>query len=74
MIILWTLIGIISLGLLMKYLSRKRPNLPPGPKGIPFFGNVFQMDKSFPHFTLTEWSHQYGDVFLIKVGININKM
>lgn len=36
---------------------------PPGPKGYPFFGVIFEVDISKLHEKLYEWTQQYGDVF-----------
>ena len=62
-ILVWLLFGF----LLLRYLTSKRYKLPPGPRGLPFFGNAFQLDKNAPHETATGWSDKYGDVFRIKV-------
>lgn len=39
--------------------------LPPGPKPIPIFGNMFQLDMSQPHRSYGELSKTYGSVFTI---------
>ncbi|KAH9478540.1 Cytochrome P450 monooxygenase [Psilocybe cubensis] len=36
---------------------------PPGPMGIPFFGNLFQLSKQ----GLNQWGHIYGDMAYLKV-------
>ena len=52
-------------------LTRRRPQLP-GPRGLPFFGNIFQLDSKFPHIQLTEWGNQYGDLYLLRLlGNNV---
>ncbi|KAI6006590.1 cytochrome P450 [Pisolithus orientalis] len=33
---------------------------PPGPKGLPFIGNVLEVDLKEPHITYTRWAAQYG--------------
>lgn len=38
-------------------------NGPPGPKGYPFFGVIFEVDVLRLHEKLYEWTQQYGDVF-----------
>ena len=65
------LVAVVAGVLVVKYLTRKKYNLPPGPKGLPFIGNVFQLDKTATHNTMTEWSEEYGDVFKIKVSLQI---
>ena len=35
---------------------------PPGPKGIPVFGNLFQIPPRYPGAKLVEWGKQYGDL------------
>ncbi|TFK21913.1 O-methylsterigmatocystin oxidoreductase [Coprinopsis marcescibilis] len=46
--------------------SRKRARqglpLPPGPKGVPIFGNLFQIPKIEPWLTYKDWSKEYGEV------------
>jgi len=38
---------------------------PPGPKGIPIFGNLFQLPPRYPGEKLLEWGKQYGDMSVI---------
>ncbi|KAG9231630.1 cytochrome P450 [Amylocarpus encephaloides] len=49
--------------------DRRRWHLPPGPRGLPFFGNFF--DLAYPE-TIREkclhWQKKYGDVFYTKIG------
>ena len=42
---------------------RLRSKLPPGPSGWPLIGSALDIDQKHPHLTITEWSHQYGDVY-----------
>ncbi|KAF9445128.1 cytochrome P450 [Macrolepiota fuliginosa MF-IS2] len=42
--------------------------LPPGPKGIPFFGNLFQIDALRPYPKFREWALQYGPIYRLKLG------
>ena len=37
-------------------------DMPPGPTGVPIFGNALQMDKFQPQLTLTDWGKEFGDV------------
>ncbi|KZT69390.1 cytochrome P450 [Daedalea quercina L-15889] len=40
----------------------KRNGLPPGPKGVPFLGNIHQLPQIDQHITFTDWARQYGDI------------
>lgn len=43
-----------------------------GPKGLPFLGNVFQVDVPRLHLQIEEWEKEYGGVFRLKlVGIKL---
>ncbi|OWA51966.1 Cytochrome P450 2B19 [Hypsibius exemplaris] len=42
-------------------------NIPPGPQGLPFFGNIFSLGQ-YPHKVLAEWKDKYGDVMSFKNG------
>ena len=67
MLVLSTLFGIVLIAFVIRFLCQKKLKHPPGPSGLPFFGNIFQLDRKYPHFTLTKWSDYFGDVFKIKV-------
>lgn len=51
---------------------------PPGPKGYPFLGVVFEVDPPTLYKKLYEWTKQYGDVFqfqmLGKTFVSINSV
>ncbi|KAG2007203.1 cytochrome P450 [Coprinopsis cinerea AmutBmut pab1-1] len=36
--------------------------LPPGPKGIPFFGNLFQIPQEYAWIVYNDWARKYGDI------------
>ncbi|KAJ3550195.1 hypothetical protein NM688_g5103 [Phlebia brevispora] len=56
-----TLLILVSIVALVGLVSRSRRNrLPPGPKGIPLFGNIFDVPKSHEWLTYAKWSRQYG--------------
>lgn len=40
----------------------------PGPKGIPLFGNIFQIESDRFHQSLEKWAHQYGPLYKIQIG------
>uniref|UniRef100_T1JBP6 Cytochrome P450 n=1 Tax=Strigamia maritima TaxID=126957 RepID=T1JBP6_STRMM len=57
------LIFFITVVLLLIYTSSKCPkNLPPGPKGLPYFGYLPFLG-SKPHITLIKLRKKYGDIF-----------
>jgi cytochrome P450 len=47
----------------------RRRKLPPGPKGLPFVGNMFDLaDTEAVRDKVIEWHRQYGDLFYTKIG------
>lgn len=48
--------------------SKKKPNLPPGPRGLPFIGNLHQLNSSSLHLNLYELSKKHGSLFSLKLG------
>ncbi|RVX15072.1 Cytochrome P450 71B20 [Vitis vinifera] len=65
---------ILAFPLLLLFLHRKhRKNggllhLPPGPPGLPFIGNLHQMDNSARHRYLWQLSKQYGSLMSLRLG------
>ncbi|XP_072165163.1 cytochrome P450 2J4-like [Diadema setosum] len=49
--------------------SKVKPIRPPGPKGLPLFGNLFTvaLSKMPQHMLVDKWSKQYGPVFWFKI-------
>ena len=39
----------------------------PGPKGIPFFGNAFQLEASRSHQQFEQWSREHGSIYKLKL-------
>ncbi|KAF8971478.1 cytochrome P450 [Flammula alnicola] len=50
---------------LLRLLLRRRKDLPlpPGPKGYPVIGNVYDVPHHYPWLTYADWAKKYGDVF-----------
>ena len=46
----------------LKYLifQSKSPSLPPGPKGLPLVGNIFDMPSEKEWLTFAKWGETYG--------------
>jgi len=40
----------------------------PGPKGLPVFGNIFQLDLQKLHSILESWSDNYGKMYKFKIA------
>ncbi len=48
-------------------ISRHRLGFLPGPKGIPVFGNTFQVDGIKSRLSFHQWAKQYGGVYRLRV-------
>ncbi|XP_076819652.1 vitamin D 25-hydroxylase-like [Clavelina lepadiformis] len=48
---------------------RRPPNSPPGPRGVPIFGNAFFLGKE-PQKTFRDWGKKYGKVLSVRLGSN----
>lgn len=42
------------------HTSKRRVSLPPGPKGYPIVGNIFQMPKDHEWLQFNEWAKEHG--------------
>ncbi len=40
----------------------------PGPRGVPFFGNLLQIDATRMHLQLEQWCETFGPVFRLRLG------
>lgn len=71
-VILVILILLLLLGYKVWTNHNNRATLPPGPKGWPIVGNVFEIDFQRLQKTLLEWKHVYGHlVYFPLLGNNI---
>ncbi|XP_043924129.1 cytochrome P450 2D15-like [Protopterus annectens] len=52
------------------FMKRKKTwtRYPTGPSGVPFFGNLLQVDMSKPHRSFTKLSKQYGGIYSLQFG------
>ncbi|KIX99130.1 uncharacterized protein Z520_04706 [Fonsecaea multimorphosa CBS 102226] len=47
----------------------RRKHLPPGPRGLPFLGNFFEMSRAETfRFQAQKWAKEYGEIFYTKMG------
>lgn len=52
----------LALGLLLitaRVISKSKGTMPPGPRGLPLLGNIFQLPK-LPWYRFTEWKEEFG--------------
>ncbi|XP_035712950.1 cytochrome P450 2F3-like [Folsomia candida] len=41
---------------------------PPGPRGLPFLGNILQLSRTNPFLFPPKWAEQYGDIYSISMA------
>ncbi|KAI0655729.1 cytochrome P450 [Cubamyces menziesii] len=66
----WEMIGTALLVVVVVSVwraSRERRKLPPGPKGLPFVGNLWDMPNKLLERTLYEWGKIHGDVMYLRL-------
>ncbi|OAY50485.1 cytochrome P450 83B1-like [Manihot esculenta] len=54
--------------LLRKLKTKRNLHLPPGPKGLPFIGNLHQFDSLNPHSYLWQLSQKHGPLMSLRLG------
>ncbi|XP_049370052.1 6,7,8-trihydroxycoumarin synthase-like [Solanum verrucosum] len=66
--LLFVAFPILPIFLLPKAKKSSKNNLPPGPIGLPFIGNLHQFDSLAPHIYFWKLSKKYGKIFSLKFG------
>ena len=59
---------ILLLFFFRKHKTSKKQCLPPGPRGLPFIGNLYQFDSSTLCLKLYDLSKTYGPIFSLQLG------
>ncbi|KAI3609029.1 cytochrome p450 [Moniliophthora roreri] len=49
-------------------IGRRERFLPPGPPTVPILGNMHVFPTESPHLKFTEWAHEYGEIYSLKIG------
>lgn len=64
------LVSFVGLAVLVVFLQKRRnPSglpYPPGPKGLPLLGNIFDIPKQSPWKVYAQWAKQYGDIISVQ--------
>ncbi|KAK0500354.1 cytochrome P450 [Armillaria luteobubalina] len=55
---------------LLSPIRRRRLPFPPGPKGLPLIGNLWDVPAEHPWLTYAQWAATYGDVFYLDTSGN----
>ncbi|KAH0518989.1 Cytochrome P450 2J3 [Microtus ochrogaster] len=64
------LLAVVTFLFLADYFKSRRPkNYPPGPRRLPFIGNLLQLDTEKPHLGIQQLVKKYGDVMSLDFGI-----
>nr|WMZ41219.1 cytochrome P450 family 76 subfamily G polypeptide 4 [Ipomoea batatas] len=69
--LLWfTLLSLTTALIFFFFFPRKSKSykLPPGPPGLPFFGNLFDLVGAEPHKKIAGMKHKYGPIVWLRMG------
>ncbi|KAK0223342.1 cytochrome P450 [Armillaria fumosa] len=58
-------LGVSIFFCLLRPIRRRRLPFPPGPKGLPLIGNLWDVPAEHPWLTYAQWAATYGDVFYL---------
>uniref|UniRef100_A0A3B3TKQ5 Cytochrome P450, family 2, subfamily N, polypeptide 13 n=1 Tax=Poecilia latipinna TaxID=48699 RepID=A0A3B3TKQ5_9TELE len=62
------LLFMFSFLLIADFIRNRTPaNFPPGPKALPFVGNILSLDTKHPHVCFTKLADVYGNVFSFRL-------
>ncbi|XP_067686406.1 steroid 17-alpha-hydroxylase/17,20 lyase-like isoform X2 [Haliotis asinina] len=61
------LVGTIA-GVTVYLITKKRYNLPPGPRGLPLLGNLLEFRNARIYEKMMEWKAKYGPVVKFNIG------
>ncbi|KAJ7810241.1 cytochrome P450, partial [Mycena olivaceomarginata] len=62
-----TVASLVPIVLAIKFLFRSKGPIPPGPPGLPFLGNIFQLPAKGQYLKFTEWKEKYGPIFSLNL-------
>ncbi|KAF5343048.1 hypothetical protein D9758_011153 [Tetrapyrgos nigripes] len=63
----WKTLALVALVTVVVFIFYKpNRNLPPGPKGLPVLGNVFQLPRTQQFLRFTEWKEEFGMSFKLQ--------
>ncbi|KAK0193932.1 cytochrome P450 [Armillaria mellea] len=57
--------GALLLHRLLSSIRRRGLPLPPGPKGLPLIGNLWDVPAEYPWLTYAQWAATYGDILYL---------
>jgi hypothetical protein len=67
--IFFSLLTLFVLVKLFSFWSRPPASLPPGPKGLPFVGNILDMPSDKEWLTYAQWGERWGKSIDTNLGI-----